>query len=66
MAKWEYLTLERTPRTGDPFELTINGRPDERTRNMDVAIALNWLGWDGWELVAAHDNAVFTFKRPVR
>lgn len=65
MQKWEYLTLESSRNYGKT-KYIVNGEQQAELTNEKLAIVLNKVGRQGWELVGmtdAGETNTFVFKR---
>jgi hypothetical protein len=65
MNRWEYLTLEFSKSYG-VTAYVLNGEKFSKFHNLELHVALNELGKQGWEVVSINgDGNYFAFKRPL-
>lgn len=65
MQKWEYLTLESSRNYGKT-KYIVNSEQQAELTNEKLAVVLNKIGRQGWELVGMSDageSNTFVFKR---
>lgn len=66
MHKWEYLTLESSRNYGKT-KYVVNGEQQAELTNEKLAVVLNKIGRQGWEMIGVSGNGensqIFVFKR---
>lgn len=66
MHRWEYLTLQSSKNYGTT-KFYVNGEMQPALKNQEMAVVMNQLGAQGWEMVgiaSESDGLTFVFKRP--